>query len=134
MLGDGIRKEDVVQLIRRVLGVGILVGLFVFAWKFGKQNGTIVDVYYGLGTATGVTLGESLALAFVGGAALACVAMLIPYFRSRMLVRRYRKSVERLEKEIHELRNLPLSVESALGEHDEDMAVAGRQAYTEDVS
>jgi len=121
-------------LIRRILGVGLFVGLFVFAWKFGKQNSTIVDVYYGFGTKTGVALGEAIALAFIGGAALACLVMLIPYSRSRMLARRYRKSVERLEKEIHELRNLPLSVESTLGAPAEDRVGGERQSYNEGVS
>jgi len=123
-----------VQLIRRILGVGLFVGLFVFAWKFGKQNAAIVDVYYGLGTRIGVTLGEALALAFVLGAALGALAMVIPYFRSRMLARRYRKSVDRLEKEIHELRNLPLSVESTLRDSEEDGPGEGRQSYGERVS
>jgi len=101
-------------MLRRILAGALFVGLFAFAWSFAKHNADVVDVYYGLGTAQGVGVGELIASVFAGGVLIGCVTMLVPYLRARLLGRRYRKQVERLETEVHELRNLPLSGGSAL--------------------
>ncbi len=102
--------------LRRVLAVVAFVAIFAFAWRFASENGTRVDLYLGFATIPAAPLGMVVAVSFGAGAALAGLLMLYSYIRAQLMVRRYRKAAQRLETEIHELRNIPLAEERDLAE------------------
>jgi uncharacterized membrane protein YciS (DUF1049 family) len=95
--------------IRTVLVVAATLGLLWIGWSFRSRNAGAIDldlvgirlpnveVWWALSVATGI--GLSLG-AFVVGFA---------WLRQRILNRRYRSTIARLESEIHQLRSLPLS-------------------------
>ena len=49
--------------------------------------------------------------AFAGGGVVTGALMTVVVARTKLVARRYRKAVTGLEAELHQLRNLPLSVE-----------------------
>lgn len=101
--------------LRRLLGIGLFVGVLVLGWRFAAGNDTPVTVDYLLGEVVGLSLWVVLLAAFALGAALAGAAGLIQIARLGLTTRRYRKSVRGLESELHQLRNLPLSEEPPRG-------------------
>lgn len=95
-------------LLRRVLGIVLFVGLLVGGWRFRAANESPVDVSFVLGDLPGVPLWLALGGAFVLGAVAATLPLLWRLARAALLTRRYRRAVQRLESEVHELRTLPL--------------------------
>ncbi len=83
-------------------------GLLYLAWRIVTQNGALVTVDYLLG---GIELPvwQALLFAFATGAFLVGLFTLYHMLRSGLVARRYRKKLGRLEAEVHQLRNLPLS-------------------------
>jgi hypothetical protein len=99
------------RIARRVLWIAITAGLVVAGVAFVRRNGAPVPIDLGLAAYPDTPLWQALLAAFAVGAALAGLAALWQVLRLGMLSRRYRKQVARLEAEIHQLRNLPLSAE-----------------------
>ena len=100
------------RVARRVLGVVAVGAVLVAGWHFAARNGAAVQV-----DLLGLQLPETplwlgLLAAFAVGAAASGVVCLYEIAKLGLLARRYRKSVARLESEIHQLRNLPLAVEA----------------------
>jgi uncharacterized membrane protein YciS (DUF1049 family) len=95
--------------LRTILVVAATLGLLWIGWSFRSGNAGAIDldliwvqlpsveVWWALSVAAGVGLGLG---AFVVGFA---------WLRQRILNRRYRSTIARLESEIHQLRSLPLS-------------------------
>ena len=100
------------QTLRRVLStalsLALLIGVVAFATRPVNQNA--VDVHYLFGEASW-PLWQLVGGAFLAGALAAWLLSVPPWMRSRFEVRRHRKQSARLESELHELRNLPLSAE-----------------------
>jgi uncharacterized membrane protein YciS (DUF1049 family) len=96
--------------VRRWIGVALLVAFLVGGWRLAHENGERVTVSYLFG-AIEMPLWQALLWAFGAGFALAGVGWLWLGLRSRMVERRYRKTVGALEAEVHQLRNLPLATE-----------------------
>jgi len=103
-------------VLRRILAAVFFLALFAFAWRFASENSTRVDLYLGVTTIAAAPLGMVVAVSFGAGAALAGILMLYSYLRAQLMVRRYRIAAQRLETEIHELRNIPLADDGHLGE------------------
>jgi len=99
------------RMARRVLWIAITAGLVVAGVAFVGRNRASVPIDLGVTTYPDTPLWQALLAAFAAGAALVGVAALWQLLRLGMLSRRYRKHVARLEAEIHQLRNLPLSAE-----------------------
>jgi uncharacterized integral membrane protein len=99
------------RIARRVLWVAITAGLVVAGVAFVGRNRASVPIDLGVTTYPDTPLWQALLAAFAAGAALVALAALWQVLRLGMLSRRYRKQVARLEAEIHQLRNLPLSAE-----------------------
>ena len=98
--------------MRRVLGIAAFVGLLVVGWRFAAEHPQPIRIHYLLGETGEIALWVALLAAFGAGAASVGALALTQLVRLGLLARRYRKAVEKLEVEVHELRNLPLAPEA----------------------
>lgn len=101
------------QTVRRLLAIA-LVGVLVWAGvQFVRLNEGPVRVDLLLTQVPSVALWLVLLVAFGSGLALAAALCLFEVMRYALVARRYRRTVARLESEVHQLRNLPLADEGA---------------------
>jgi hypothetical protein len=101
-------------IARRLILLALLVGLLYLGWKFSSLNAQPpVRVDFLFGATPEVSLWKALVGAFAVGALLATALWLFEVARYALVARRYRKTVARLESEIHELRTLPLAESEA---------------------
>ena len=103
------------RVVRRLLWVALAALVLVVGWRFASQNGTPVTIDLIVMRLGDAPLWVGLVSAFGLGAVCAGLGALYEVTRLGLLARRYRKAVVRLESEIHQLRNLPLSGDE--GEH-----------------
>ena len=97
------------RLVRRVLWIAFTAALVVAGVAFVGRNRVAVPIDLGVTTFPEAPLWQALLVAFAAGAALVGLGALWQVLRLGMLARRYRRTVGRLESEIHQLRNLPLA-------------------------
>jgi uncharacterized membrane protein YciS (DUF1049 family) len=97
--------------IRRLLWIGALVATLVAGWLFAARNEGLVRVDYLVGETLDVALWQVLVVAFALGALAVGTLMLVAATRHGLVQRRYRKLINGLETELHQLRNLPLAPE-----------------------
>ena len=91
-----------------LLGAALFVSALTGGWTFAANNAVPVDLdLIGL-QLQGVALWKALLGAVAGGAAVTAFFLSFGWMRSAMVGRRFRKMVTKLEKEVHELRSLPL--------------------------
>jgi hypothetical protein len=100
------------KLVRRVLWVALTGVLVVAGVAFVGRNRVPVPVDLGVTTFPETPLWQALLAAFAVGAGLVGLGALWQVLRLGMLSRRYRRTVGRLESEIHQLRNLPLAADA----------------------
>lgn len=93
---------------RRILAAALFVAALYVCLRFPAQNAEPVRVDLLLGAFEGLPLWAALLAACGVGALLAGVLALLQMLKLRMLARRYRKRARDLERELQELRNLPL--------------------------
>jgi uncharacterized membrane protein YciS (DUF1049 family) len=98
--------------VKRVLvWISILVAVVGSAWlggTFRANNSHNIDLDLIWLRVPNVELWWVLIVAMALGAAIASLVVGFAWLRARLLVRKYRKMHRRLEKEVHELRSLPL--------------------------
>jgi hypothetical protein len=98
--------------VKRVLvlisGVAAFVGSLWAGWTFRSSNSLSIDLDLIWIRIPNVELWWVLLLAMAFGAGLTLVAVGFAWLRGRLLLRRCRTMNLRLEKEVHELRSLPL--------------------------
>jgi uncharacterized membrane protein YciS (DUF1049 family) len=111
------------RLARRLLAIALFVALLVLGWRFAAANSATVTIHYLVGEAGDVSVWLALCIAFGLGAVFAGLMGLYQITRLGMLTRRYRKTVNGLEAEVHQLRNLPLVSEDP--DLDESPATGG---------
>ncbi len=109
---------------RRLLALVILSTVLVGAWRFASQNAAEVTIYLWFGEIEKVSLWVALVTAFLGGALVAGLFGGYEWAKAGLLARRYRSTVAGLEAEVHQLRNLPLTVEDA-AQPDDVLRVSG---------
>ncbi len=97
------------KLARRLLTIVVFVGLLVAGWKFADSNDKAVPVYYPGGEFGEHALWVVLLVAFGSGVVLTALVAVVRGARLRLVSRRYRKLVDSLQAEVHQLRSLPLS-------------------------
>ena len=100
------------QTLRRVLSSAASIALVVAVVMFATRptNQEAVGVNYLFGEASW-PLWQLVGGAFFAGALAAWLLSVPPWMRARFTARRHRKQAERLETELHQLRNLPLSAD-----------------------
>ena len=97
------------KLARRLLAIVVFVGLLVAGWTFASSNDKAVPVYYPGGEFGEHALWVVLLVAFGSGVVLTASIAAVRGARIRLVSRRYRKLVDSLQAEVHQLRSLPLS-------------------------
>jgi hypothetical protein len=97
------------KLARRLLTIVVFVGLLVAGWKFAASNSELVVVRHPAGEFVPRALWAVLLVAFGFGVALTSCVAGTRGARIRLVSRRYRKLVDSLQAEVHQLRSLPLS-------------------------
>jgi uncharacterized integral membrane protein len=102
------------RLLRRSLWVIAIAALLYVGWRFPMENAEGVSISYLFGSFEAVPVWVALLAAFGAGAALATVAGSLRVAKLGLATRRYRKAVNDLESEVHQLRNLPLSADGGL--------------------
>jgi uncharacterized integral membrane protein len=96
------------RIIRRLLLLAVLVGVLILGWKFASSNAQPVPVNYIAGEWPDVPLWAVILGSFGAGAVVAGVLSMFELAKQGLVARRYRKTAEGLESEIHQMRNLPL--------------------------
>ena len=96
-------------LARRLIAVIVFVGLLVAGWHFAARNSASITVHHPAGAIGEVHLWVALLVAFGSGVFITAVVSVVRGARIRLVSRRYRKLVENLQAEVHQLRSLPLS-------------------------
>lgn len=97
------------RTVRRLLALVVFVAALVLGWRFADANLEPVSVHYLMGAIDGVPLWTALGAAFGLGFALMGLVALYQMARLSLTARRWRKAAQGLEKELHQLRNLPLA-------------------------
>jgi uncharacterized integral membrane protein len=92
-----------------LLTIAVFVGFLYVGWKFAASNDQLVPVHYPGGQFAERALWVVLLVAFGSGVALASLVAVVRGARIRLVSRRYRKLVDSLQAEVHQLRSLPLS-------------------------
>ena len=101
------------KLARRLITIVVFVGLLVAGWKFADSNGQLTPVHYPGGKLEDRALWMVLLVAFGSGVVLTTIIAAVRGARIRLVSRRYRRLVESLQAEVHQLRSLPLSEQQA---------------------
>ena len=94
--------------VRRLVTLALFVGALVLGWRFAASNADLVRVDYLLGQTPALKIWVVLLIAFSVGALISGGFFLYEVAKLRLVSRRQRRVMLRLEAEIHELRNLPL--------------------------
>ena len=97
------------QTFRILLVLAVLLGLGWIAWSFRTGNAGVIDLDLVWVRLPGIAVWQALLVALSLGVGLGAIAVGFAWLRQRILNRRYRRAIERLEGEIHELRSLPVS-------------------------
>jgi len=92
---------------RLLLGV-VFVGLLVGGWYFAADNSGTVVVRHPGGELGEFRIWVALAGSFGLGVLCAVIVAIYRGARMRLVLRRYRKMLDGLQAEIHQLRSLPL--------------------------
>jgi uncharacterized integral membrane protein len=96
------------RVLRRVAWLAAVAGTLVLGWRFAAENSSRVPVDYLVVRYEDLALWAALLGAFAGGAGLVGLLALYQLAKQGLVVRRYRKAVQALEAEVHQLRSLPL--------------------------
>ncbi|MGE4609767.1 MAG: LapA family protein [Myxococcota bacterium] len=102
-------------LARRLISLVVFVALLVGGWYFAANNSESVVVRYPGGVSGEFRMWVALAGTFGVGVVLTALIAIYRGARMRLVMRRYRKMLDDLQAEIHQLRNLPLEDSPAAG-------------------
>jgi uncharacterized integral membrane protein len=100
------------RVVRRIAAVAFFAAILILGWRFANANSSRVPIDYLVVQYADLALWAGLAGAFAGGAALVSLLALYQIAKLGLVVRRYRKAVQALEAEVHQLRSLPLREDS----------------------
>jgi len=92
-----------------VLVIGLVVGALAFGKLFPDANSTPVDIDLLWVRVPNVEAWLLLLGSMLFGALLATLVVGFAWLKARVLNRRYRKVIKRLESELHQMRSLPLT-------------------------
>ena len=97
------------RALRRVLAIAAFVGVLVAGWRFAADHPQPVRIHYWVGETGDIALWVALLGAFAAGGVTVGAFAAFELTRLSLLARRWRRAAARLESQVHELRNLPLS-------------------------
>jgi uncharacterized membrane protein YciS (DUF1049 family) len=97
------------KVFQTILVVAATLGLLWIGWSFRSGNAGAVDVDLVWVRLPSVEIWWALSVAGGVGVGLGAFVVGFAWLRQRILNRRYRSTIARLESELHQLRSLPLS-------------------------
>ncbi len=97
------------KILRRLLLLALFVGAIYVVLTFSEANATPVAIDLLLLELAEVALWVALLAAFAVGAAVALLIVAFELAKKSLINRRFRKQIEVLEAEVHQLRTLPLA-------------------------
>ena len=100
---------NLMKWLRTVLISAVTLGLLWVGWSFRSGNAQAIDLDLVWVRLPNVEVWWALSAAAGLGLALGVLVVGFAWLRQRILNRRYRTTIARLESEIHQLRSLPLS-------------------------
>jgi uncharacterized membrane protein YciS (DUF1049 family) len=106
------------RTVRRLLVVALFVLALVAGWSFAHRNPEPVRVDFLVAQVATQPLWRIVVAAFAAGAASTCLVAGYQALRLSLTARRWRRVAERLEGEVHQLRNLPLERAGPVPSHD----------------
>jgi uncharacterized membrane protein YciS (DUF1049 family) len=95
--------------LRTGLVSALTLALLLVTWKFRAGNAGAIDVDLVWARLPNVEVWWALSVAVGFGIAIGAFFVGFAWLRQRILNRRYRRAIAKLESEIHQLRSLPLS-------------------------
>lgn len=96
------------RLLLWISGLALFVAMLWLGWSFRAGNTTSIDLDLIWIRFPNVELWWVILVAIGIGAVVSTLLVGFAFLRSRLLNRRYRRAIGRLESELHELRSLPL--------------------------
>ncbi len=115
------------RLLLLISSLGLFVGALWLGWSFRAANALSIDLDLIWLRIPDLELWWVLFLAICLGASLATIVVGFAWLRGRVLNRRYRNVIGRLESELHQMRSLPLaSSENATFAEEPDRVALGR--------
>ena len=97
------------RIIFGIVLLGLLAGAVVLGRVFPSANETLVDLDLIAIRIEQVAIWALTLAAFGAGIALTALIATFLWLRGLVLRRRYRKTITQLEKELHEMRSMPLA-------------------------
>ncbi len=115
------------QWIRTGAVLAVVLGLLFTGFSFRSGNAGAIDLDLVFARFPNVEVWWALSLSLAAGVVLGGFAVGLAWLRQRILNRRYRKAIAKLEGEIHALRSLPLTGSARAGQGEaEGFASFGR--------
>jgi uncharacterized integral membrane protein len=97
--------------VRRSILLAAFVGMLVLGWGFASENADLTTVHLVVTEFIDVPVWRVVLAAFGAGVALAGIVGVYQVAKSKLVMRRYRRTAHELEAEVHQLRNLPLAAD-----------------------
>jgi uncharacterized membrane protein YciS (DUF1049 family) len=97
-----------------IRGIIILIGAIALLWLGTLNAGTAVDFYFFNKTFTGAELNIIIVIAFVAGMIVWAIGAWIREVQLVLRLAKSKRTIERLEREIADLRNIPLEEETGV--------------------
>ncbi len=91
------------------LGLALFVGTLVLGWKFAAANAATIQIDLLWTTLVEISVWRLVVVSFALGGTIVGAAFGFLWLRGWELRRRYRKTIRKLESELHQMRSLPLS-------------------------
>jgi uncharacterized integral membrane protein len=113
--------------LRRIVFVGVFVGLLLVGWRFAAGNSTTVQVDYVFSRSGDVALWKALLLSAGVGVSITFFLMILSLIGARLETRRFRKTVSGLETELEQFRPAPAIVGNDSGGENAVRESSGRE-------
>lgn len=97
------------RLVLWAVVLGLFVGTLWIGWSLRAGNAAPVNLDLIWLQVVGIELWRAILMAMGFGAGFSAILVGFAWLRARLLNRRYRKAIARLESELHEMRSLPLA-------------------------
>lgn len=103
------------KMLKRLLLLALFLAVVWAAIEFRDRNLDPMVVHLLVWQTPALPVWSVVIGAFLAGGVAATVLLMLRVTRSTLTARRYRKAANRLESEVHQLRNLPLAAEPGPG-------------------
>ena len=91
------------------LGLALFVGTLVLGWNFAAANAATIQIDLLWTTLVEISVWRLVVVSFALGGTIVGATFGFLWLRGWELRRRYRKTIRKLESELHQMRSLPLS-------------------------